>query len=65
MITANGTPRAGRRWRVALLGMLVGAIAGAGGAVLRSRWRGQDAPGAQEPEQLQAVVDLSRPPLAD
>ena len=65
MDTADGTPRAGRRWRVALLGMAVGAVAGAGGAVLRSRWRGQDAPGAQEPEQLQAVVDISRPRSVD
>ena len=64
MDTADGTPQAARRWRVAMLGMLVGAVTGACGAVLRSRWRGQDVSGAQEPEQLLAVVDLGRPPRA-
>ena len=45
------------RWPWAAAAAAAGAAAGAGAVLLLRRVVGQDAPGAQEPEQLQAVVD--------
>jgi hypothetical protein len=53
-----GPPIAVRRWPWAAAAALVGAAAGAGLVVLLRRLIGQDAPGAQEPEELEAVIDL-------
>ena len=50
-------PEPVRRWRWALAAAVVGAAAGAAVAYAVRRVEGQDAPGAVEPEQLQAVVD--------
>ena len=46
-----------RRWPWALGAALAGAVGGAAVAYVAGRLQGPDAPGAQEPEQLQAVVD--------
>ena len=54
-----------RRWPWAVAAALAGAAAGAGAALLVQRLLGQDAPGAQEPEQLVAVVDAGPPAGAD
>ncbi len=51
------TPRRSRRWPWAVAAAVAGAAAGAAVALLLQRLAGQDAPGAQEPEQLRAVVD--------
>jgi hypothetical protein len=51
-------PAAARRWPWALGAALLGAAAGAAVAYLVRRVEGQDAPGAQEPHELRAVVDL-------
>ena len=59
-----GRPRAVQRWQVTVPATPVGVVVGAGGAMLRSRWRGQDTPNAQEPLLLRAVVDHGGPPLA-
>ncbi|HWH30941.1 MAG TPA: hypothetical protein VNU26_18625 [Mycobacteriales bacterium] len=53
-----GPPAAVRRWPWALGAAAVGAAAGAGVALLVRRLGGSDAPGAQEPHELRAVVDL-------
>lgn len=56
-----------RRWPW-VAGALAGAAAGAGVAFAIRRLVGQDAPGAQEPDQLRAVVDpgtLPVPPADD
>lgn len=47
-----------RRWPWAVGAAVAGAAAGAGVALLVRTVLGEDAPGAQEPEQLQAVIDL-------
>lgn len=49
--------RTSRRWPWAVAAAVAGAAAGAGVALLVQRLVGEDAPGAQEPEQLVAVVD--------
>lgn len=53
-----GPPLAVRRWPWAILAAVLGAIAGAAVVVLRRRLIGADAPGAQHPEELEAVIDL-------
>lgn len=53
-----GPPAAVRRWPWALGAAALGAAAGAGLALLVHRLGGSDAPGAQEPHELRAVVDL-------
>ena len=53
-----GPPLAVRRWPWALLAAVLGAAAGAAVVLLARRVVGEDAPGAQEPEELQAVIDL-------
>jgi hypothetical protein len=50
-------PIARRRWPYAVLAAVLGAAAGAAAAVLAQRLAGTDAPDAQEPEELVAVVD--------
>ena len=57
-----GPPASVRRWPWALGAALVGAAAGAGIALALRRLEGSDAPGAQEPHELQAVVDLPARP---
>ena len=52
-----GPPVAVRRWPWALAAAVVGAAAGAGVAYVVGRVVGQDAPGAQDPEDVEAVVD--------
>lgn len=52
-----GPPASVRRWPWAVAAALAGAAAGAGLAVLVARLQGVDAPGAQEPHELRAVVD--------
>ena len=46
-----------RRWPWALAAAVLGAAAGAGVALLARRLLGSEAPDAQEPEQVRAVVD--------
>ncbi len=53
---------AGRRWPWSVGAAVAGAAAGAALVLLVRRVVGQDAPDAQEPEQLQAVVDTGLPP---
>ncbi len=53
-----GPPLAVRRWPWAILAALLGAVAGAGVVLLLRRLIGEDAPGAQDPEELEAVIDL-------
>jgi hypothetical protein len=53
-----GPPMAVRRWPWALGAAVLGAAAGAAVAHLVRRIEGEDAPGAQEPHELEAVVDL-------
>lgn len=53
-----GRRRPVRRWPWAVGAAVAGAAAGAAVAVLVRTVLGQDAPGAQEPEQLRAVIDL-------
>lgn len=60
-----GGRRPPRRWPWAVAAALAGAAAGAGAALLFQRLFGQDAPGAQEPEQLVAVVDAGPPVVVD
>ena len=52
-----------RRWPWALGAAAAGAAAGAGVALLVRGVMGQDAPGAKEPELLQAVVDPRPEPV--
>ncbi|MBW3638920.1 MAG: hypothetical protein KY451_03585 [Actinobacteria bacterium] len=52
-----GPPMAVRRWPWALAAAVLGALAGSGVAVLVRRLEGQDAPDAQDPSELEAVVD--------
>lgn len=52
-----GPPIAVRRWPWAVAAAIAGAAAGAAVAQLVGRLLGQDAPDAQEPEDVQAVVD--------
>jgi hypothetical protein len=54
-----------RRWPWAVTAAVVGAAAGAAVAMLAGRLLGQDAPGAQDPEDVQAVVDRAKDPPAD
>lgn len=57
-----GPPLAVRRWPWALAAAVVGAAAGVAASRLLGRLLlGQDAPDAQEPEELQAVVDRPAP----
>ena len=57
-----GPPLAVRRWPWAVAAALLGAAAGAAAAQLLGRLLlGQDAPDAQEPEDLEAVVDRPAP----
>jgi hypothetical protein len=49
-----------RRWPWAVLAAVVGAAAGSAAALVVRSLEGEDAPDAQEPDQVQAVVD--RPP---
>lgn len=53
-----------RRWTWAVGAALAGATAGAAVAVLVRRLGGGDAPGAQEPHELRAVVDVPTDPGA-
>lgn len=53
--------RVQRRWPWAIGAAVAGAAAGAGAALAVRRVLGQDAPDAQEPEQLLAVVDTGLP----
>lgn len=53
-----GPPAARRRWPWAVLAALLGAAAGVAIATTARRLQGSDAPGAQEPHELRAVVDL-------
>ena len=46
-----------RRWPWALAAALAGGAAAAGAVLLARKVEGTDAPGAQEPHELQAVVD--------
>lgn len=52
-----GPPLAVRRWPWAVGAALLGAAAGVAAASLVARLVGQDAPDAQAPEDLEAVVD--------
>jgi hypothetical protein len=52
-----GVPEPARRWPWAVAAALLGAAAGAGVALVWRGLVGEDAPGAQDPEDLQAVVD--------
>lgn len=52
-----GPPVAVRRWPWAVGAAVLGAAAGAGVAYVLQRVVGQDAPDAQDPEDVQAVVD--------
>lgn len=52
-----GPPIGPRRWPWAVAAAVAGAATGAAVAVLVRRVIGEDAPGAQEPEDVQAVVD--------
>lgn len=52
-----GPPVGVRRWPWALAAAALGAAAGAAVALFVGRVLGQDAPGAQDPEDVQAVVD--------
>ncbi len=59
---ALATPtRPSRRWPWAVTAAVAGAVAGAAVALAVRRVVGEDAPGAQEPEQLRAVVDTDTP----
>ena len=57
-----GPPLAGRRWPWAVLAGVLGALAGAATVVALRALMGRDAPDAQEPAALVAVVD--RAPVA-
>ena len=46
-----------RRWPWAVLAAVLGAAAGSAAAVLVRSLQGTDAPDAQEPDEVQAVVD--------
>ena len=50
-----------RRWPWAVWGALAGAAAGVGAVLVARRVLGQDAPDAQDPSELEAVVDTARP----
>lgn len=50
-----------RRWPWAAAAAVLGAAAGAGCVLLLRRLIGQDAPDAQEPGELKAVVDTDLP----
>lgn len=52
-----GPPAGRRRWPWAVAAAVAGASAGVAVAVVLRRWGGTDAPGAQEPHELRAVVD--------
>lgn len=54
-----GPPAARRRWPWAVLAAVAGASAGAAVAVAVRRLSTTDAPGAQEPHELRAVVDVA------
>lgn len=50
-----------RRWPVALGAVVLGAAVGAGAVLIRRSLLGSDAPGAQDPDQVKAVVDVLPP----
>lgn len=52
-------PAARRRWPWAVVAAVSGAVAGAAVAGAVRRWGSHDAPGAQEPHELRAVVDVA------
>ena len=52
-----GPPLAGRRWPWAVLAGVLGALAGAATVLALRELMGRDAPDAQEPTALVAVVD--------
>ncbi len=56
-----GPPAAHRRWPWAVAAAVAGAAAGVAVAVALSRLRTSDAPGAVDPEQVEAVVDRNGP----
>ena len=58
-VHVGATPR---RWPWAVAAAVLGAAAGAGAVLAARRVVGEDAPGAQEPEQLRAVIDLTPEP---
>ncbi len=55
--TRVGPPSAVRRWPWAVAAAVLGAAAGSVVAGLVRRLEGQDAPDAQDPSELEAVVD--------
>lgn len=57
-----GPPFAVRRWPWAVGAAVAGAAAGAAAAYVLSRLRTQDAPGALEPDEVEAVVDRPESP---
>lgn len=54
-----GPPAGRRRWPWAMAAAVLGASAGVAVAVVLRRWGGTDAPDAQEPHELRAVVDVA------
>ena len=59
----RSAPRA-RRWPWAVLAAVVGAAAGSAAAFAVRSIEGTDAPDAQEPDEVQAVVDRPGSPSA-
>lgn len=59
--SVSGRTRPQRRWPWAISAALLGAAAGAAVAFVVRSLLGSDAPDAQEPEELRAVVDLGTP----
>ena len=55
---------AARRWPWAVLAAVLGAAAGSAAALVVRTLVGTDAPDAQEPDELQAVVDRPGAPAA-
>lgn len=56
-----GTPVAARRWPWALVAAVAGAAVGAALALALRRLSGPRASGEQQPQELEAVVDLRDP----
>lgn len=57
-----GPPLAARRWPLAIAAALAGACAGALVVLVLRRLLGEDAPDAQEPDELVAVIDPGTSP---
>ncbi len=57
-----GPPLAVRRWPLAIAAALAGACAGALVVLVLRRLLGEDAPDAQEPDELVAVIDPGTSP---